>query len=60
MKEKEILENLRVLLGQKRNEYIDMIDRSVNDSNENLYNYYSGKKELIDDIIAYIASQLQI
>lgn len=58
MKEKEILENLRVLLRQKRNEYIDMIDRSINDGNENLYNYYSGKKELIDEIIAYITNQL--
>ena len=56
MKEKEILESLRKLINQKRNEYISTMQQYGNDSP--YYHYCRGKKDMLEDITAYIASQL--
>ena len=55
MKEKEVLEKFRKLLEQKRNEYIDAMNKYGSDS---YHDYCRGKKDLIEDIIAYLAGEL--
>jgi len=55
MKEKEVLEKFRVLLGQKRNEYNKLINEY---GQGEYYDYCRGKRDLIDDIIAYLADEL--
>ena len=54
-KEKQILEDFRKLLTQKQNEYIDAMNKYGSDS---YYDYCRGKKDLIEDIIAYLADKL--
>ena len=55
MKEKKVLENFRKLLSQKRNEYIAKMNEYGSDS---YYDYCRGKKDLIEDIVAYLANEL--
>ena len=55
MKEKKVLENFRKLLLQKRNEYIAKMNEYESDS---YYDYCRGKKDLIEDIVAYLANEL--
>ena len=55
MKEKKVLEKFRKLLLQKRNEYIAKMNEYGSDS---YYDYCRGKKDLIEDIIAYLANEL--
>lgn len=55
MKEKKVLEKFRKLLLQKRNEYIDKMNEYGSDS---YYDYCRGKKDLIEDIVAYLANEL--
>lgn len=55
MKEKKVLEKFRELLLQKRNEYINKMNEYSSDS---YYDYCRGKKDLIEDIIAYLADKL--
>ena len=55
MKEKEVLEKFRKLLLQKRNEYIAKMNEYGSDS---YYDYCRGKKDLIEDIVAYLANEL--
>ena len=55
MKEKKVLENFRKLLLQKRNEYIGKMNEYGSDS---YYDYCRGKKDLIEDIVAYLANEL--
>ena len=54
-KEKEILESLRKFLSLKRNEYIDKMNEYCMGE---YYNYCRGKKDLIEDIIGYLADKL--
>lgn len=55
MKEKKVLEKFRKLLLQKRNEYITKMNEYSSDS---YYDYCRGKKDLIEDIVAYLANEL--
>jgi hypothetical protein len=55
MKEKKVLEKFRKLLAQKRNEYIAKMNEYGSDS---YYDYCRGKKDLIEDIVAYLANEL--
>lgn len=55
MKEKKVLEKFRELLLQKRNEYITKMNEYGSDS---YYDYCRGKKDLIEDIVAYLANEL--
>ena len=52
MKEKEILDELRLILNQKRNEYISTMQQY--ESSDNYYHYCHGKKDMIEDIIMFI------
>lgn len=54
-KEKEILENLRKLISQKRNEYIEVMQQHENTSP--YYHYCKGKKDMLEDILGFIANQ---
>lgn len=55
MKEKKVLEKFRKLLLQKRNEYIAKMNEYGSDS---YYDYCRGKRDLIEDIVAYLANEL--
>lgn len=55
MKDKEVLEKFRKLLLQKRNEYTAKMHEYGSDS---YYDYCRGKKDLIEDIVAYLDNEL--
>ena len=55
MKEKKVLEKFRKLLLQKQNEYTAKMYEYGSDS---YHDYCRGKKDLIEDIIAYLDNEL--
>ena len=55
MKEKKVLEKFRKLLLQKRNEYTAKMHEYGSDSYDD---YCRGKKDLIEDIVAYLDNEL--
>ena len=55
MKEKEILKRFRDSLIKKRDEYKLKLHEYGSDS---YYDYCRGKKDLIEDIVAYLANEL--
>lgn len=52
MEPKEILKDLKEILNTKCNEYGDLIKKY--NPEHPYYNYCRGKKDMIDDIIAYL------
>ena len=56
MNAKDILSNLREILNKKRNEYIDMINKT--DSSSPYYQYCKGKKDMIEDVMMFLANEI--
>lgn len=55
MEAKEILKDLSDILRTKRNEYTDLLNKY--DPEDPYYNYCRGKKDMIEDIVAYLAGK---